>query len=84
MATAAVTSKGQITIPVGIRRKFGIKPGDRVRFIERENGELTLKPKTKSIMDLKGIARYSGKPMTIEEMNETIAKGWAGDLTYED
>jgi AbrB family looped-hinge helix DNA binding protein len=84
MATAAVTSKGQITIPAEVRKKLGLKPGDRVRFVEGENGEFVLKPKTGSIMNLKGIARYSGKPMTIEEMNETIAKGWSGELTYDD
>jgi AbrB family looped-hinge helix DNA binding protein len=84
MATAAVTSKGQITIPAEVRKKLGIKPGDRIRFVEGANGEFVFKPKTASIMDLKGIARYPGKPMTIEEMNETIAKGWSGELTYED
>jgi AbrB family looped-hinge helix DNA binding protein len=29
----SVTSKGQVTIPVEIRRKLGIKPHDRVRFV---------------------------------------------------
>jgi AbrB family looped-hinge helix DNA binding protein len=84
MATAAVTSKGQITIPVEVRKKLGIKPGDRVRFIEGEHGEYILKPKTGSIMDLEGCVHWTGKPVTIEEMNETIAKGWAGQLTFED
>ncbi len=84
MATAAVTSKGQITIPLEVRKKLGIKPGDRVRFIEGENGEFVLKPKTGSIMDLEGCVHWTGKPVTIEEMNETIAKGWAGLLTFED
>ena len=46
MATAAVTSKGQITIPLEVRKKLGLKPGDRVRFIEGEHGEYILKPKT--------------------------------------
>ena len=84
MATAAVTSKGQITIPLEVRKKLGIKPGDRVRFIEGEKGEFILKPKAGSIMDLKGFARWTGKPVSIKEMNETIAKGWAGLLTFED
>jgi AbrB family looped-hinge helix DNA binding protein len=38
MATAAVTSKGQITIPAEVRKKLGLKTGDRVRFIEGEHG----------------------------------------------
>jgi AbrB family looped-hinge helix DNA binding protein len=84
MATAAVTSKGQITIPAEVRKKLGLKAGDRVRFIEGENGEFIMKPKTGSIMDLKGFIHWTGKPVTIEEMNETIAKGWAGELTFED
>jgi antitoxin PrlF len=84
MATAAVTSKGQITIPAEVRKKLGLKAGDRVRFIEGENGEYIFKPKTGSIMDLEGCVHWAGKPVTIEEMNETIAKGWAGQLKFED
>lgn len=34
MELAKVTSKGQVTIPVEIRRKLGIKNGDKVLFIE--------------------------------------------------
>jgi antitoxin PrlF len=84
MATAAVTSKGQITIPAEVRKKLGLKPGDRVRFVEGESGEFILRPKTGSIMDLEGCVPWTGKTVTIEEMNETIARGWAGLLTFED
>ena len=34
MELAKVTSKGQITIPVEIRKKLGIKSGDKILFIE--------------------------------------------------
>ena len=34
MEIAKVTSKGQVTIPVDVRRKLGIKEGDKVLFIE--------------------------------------------------
>jgi AbrB family looped-hinge helix DNA binding protein len=84
MATAAVTSKGQITIPAEVREDLGLKVGDRVSFIKGENGEYIMKAKTGSLMGLKGFIHWTGKPVTIEEMNETIAKGWAGQLTFED
>jgi AbrB family looped-hinge helix DNA binding protein len=32
-----VTSKGQVTIPVEMRRKLGIKDGDKVVFMEEGN-----------------------------------------------
>ena len=36
---ATVTSKGQLTVPIGVRRKLGIDPGDQVAFvIDGENG----------------------------------------------
>ena len=36
MELAKVTSKGQITIPVAIRKALGVKDGDKVMFIEQE------------------------------------------------
>jgi antitoxin PrlF len=84
MATAALTSKGQITIPIEVREDLGLKTGDRVAFLKSENGEYILKAKKGSLMNLKGCVKWTGKPVTIEEMNETIAKGWAGELTFED
>lgn len=46
METAYVTSKGQLVIPAKIRRQYGIKPGTKILFIER-NGELVFQPVTK-------------------------------------
>ncbi|MCI4605520.1 AbrB/MazE/SpoVT family DNA-binding domain-containing protein, partial [Pseudomonas fluorescens] len=34
MATATLTSKGQITIPVQVRTALGLETGDRVEFVE--------------------------------------------------
>ena len=34
MDLAKVTSKGQLTIPIEIRKKLGIKNGDKVLFVE--------------------------------------------------
>jgi AbrB family looped-hinge helix DNA binding protein len=84
MYTASVNSKGQITIPAEVRKDLGLKAGDRVWFLKGERGEYILEHKTGSIQDVKGMIHWTGKPVTIEEMNETIAKGWAGQLTFED
>ena len=36
--SAKVTSKGQITVPVEIRRSLGVKAGDKIRFEQQEGG----------------------------------------------
>ena len=44
MATSAkITSKGQITMPIEVRRALGIRAGDRVVFEER-GGEMRVLP----------------------------------------
>ena len=46
MDIAYVTSKGQLVIPARLRRRFGIKPGTKICFVEREN-EILFQPVTK-------------------------------------
>lgn len=43
---AQVTTKGQLVVPSRLRRKYGIKPGTRVSFIERK-GEIIFQPITR-------------------------------------
>ncbi len=40
MEIAKVMSKGQVTIPVNIRKKLNIKEGDKVVFIEKDGNML--------------------------------------------
>ena len=41
MELAKVTSRGQITLPLAIRRKLDVKVGDKVVFYE-ENGRIVI------------------------------------------
>lgn len=41
MELAKITSKGQITIPISIRRALKLKDGDKVAFVE-QNGQFVL------------------------------------------
>ena len=48
---AKITSKNQITIPLEVRRRLGVKSGDRVVF-EADGVEIRVKPvKTSSVWD---------------------------------
>ena len=40
---ATVTSKGQITVPLAIRKRLGLKTGDRIEFIN-EGGTIIVRP----------------------------------------
>lgn len=37
MELAKITSKGQITIPIEVRKKLNLKAGDKVAFITEDN-----------------------------------------------
>jgi AbrB family looped-hinge helix DNA binding protein len=75
MATATMTSKGQITIPAKIREAMGLKEGTQVEFVEGERGEYRIFAKTLPVTALEGILYDPNrKTVTIEEMNETIAQ----------
>ncbi|HEY5225044.1 MAG TPA: AbrB/MazE/SpoVT family DNA-binding domain-containing protein [Microbacteriaceae bacterium] len=73
MPAATVTSKGQITIPIDVRHKLGLDVGDRVQFVELDDGGYQLVPATASISALKGIVPSHGKVVTLDEMDEAIA-----------
>ena len=72
MQTATVTSKGQITIPKVIRESMGLKSGDKIKFMQSEEGLTTFSPITKSIADLEGMLSKPKKAVSIEDMNATI------------
>jgi AbrB family looped-hinge helix DNA binding protein len=74
MPTATMTSKGQITIPIEVRKALGLKPGVRIDFYESVDGAFVLRPKTGSIRDLEGCVPKLSYAPTIEEMDEVIAE----------
>jgi len=42
MNLAKVSANGQITVPVEIRRLLNIKEGDKMLFVQKENGEVVV------------------------------------------
>ncbi|MEJ2244433.1 MAG: AbrB/MazE/SpoVT family DNA-binding domain-containing protein [Candidatus Bathyarchaeota archaeon] len=67
MTIVAVTKKGQVTIPVEIRKKFGIEEISKVEIVE-EQGKIVIK-KCPSIFDLAGSGAGKAK---VEELKKVL------------
>ena len=61
METAVVTIKGQIVVPVKIRRKLGIKKGTKVAIIEDGHGFIVRPLDKKYFEQFAGILPTKGK-----------------------
>jgi AbrB family looped-hinge helix DNA binding protein len=71
---ATVKAKGQVVIPVDLRRKFQIDEGTRVAFLEEE-GRLFIQPVTDEFIDsMKGILAGGGLPDRVERTPDRILR----------
>lgn len=71
---STITTKGQITLPKGLRDALHLKTGDKVIFEEQEKGGFLIRPKTLDVRVLKGCFQYSGPAATLEDMQNAIEK----------
>jgi AbrB family looped-hinge helix DNA binding protein len=69
-----VTTKGQVTIPIKLRRKFGIEKKSKVEIVE-EDGKIVIK-KLPSFLDLVG---SSAEKATVEEVKKMLDEMRAED-----
>lgn len=77
MVESAVTSKGQTTLPKAVREALGIGPGDRVRYVILDNGEVRILP-VRPVSHLFGVLKYDGPPVTLEDMERAVIDGATG------
>ena len=68
--TSIVTTKGQIVLPVALRRKLGIKAGTRV-FLELRGSDIVVHPTTPEFYDQTfGILKGSGLVKTLQKLRQ--------------
>jgi AbrB family looped-hinge helix DNA binding protein len=76
MASATITTKGQVTIPKEIRDYLNLDTGSKVDFVIDENGIVKLIPLNVPVQRLSGILhRPSMKSATLEDMEASIREG---------
>lgn len=82
MNAYTLSSKGQITLRKELLRHLGVHPGEKISIDTLPGGEIRIRAVKASgkISDVFRMFKHDGPTISIEEMNEVIAKGWAGEL----
>ncbi|MDN5789183.1 type II toxin-antitoxin system PrlF family antitoxin [Pseudorhodobacter sp.] len=77
MQESTLTIKGQTTLPRDVRQALNLQPGDRVRYMILDGGEVRI-VRSQPVMKLAGLLKARGKsPVSLAAMDEAIAQGAA-------
>ncbi len=83
-ARTRLSAKGQVVIPKDVRTELGLSEGQELDVITVNGGVLLRPVQQKSgrsfdelLAGFRARVRYEGPPVTIEEMDEAVAKMWA-------
>jgi AbrB family looped-hinge helix DNA binding protein len=81
MGTLTVTAKGQVTLRKDLLEHLGVHPGEKITVDKLPDGRIEVKAArpTGKISDAFGFlkAKRKGRALSIEDMNEVAARGWA-------
>jgi bifunctional DNA-binding transcriptional regulator/antitoxin component of YhaV-PrlF toxin-antitoxin module len=81
MTTLTVTAKGQVTFRKDILQHLGVDPGEKIAVEKLPDGRIEVKAARQPgrISDVFNfLKKADGPSLSIEEMNEVAARGWAG------
>jgi AbrB family looped-hinge helix DNA binding protein len=74
MPEATLTSKGQITVPIEVRKALALELGDKLEFVLVAPGRYEVMAVSMSVTSLKGLFDKPIKKVRIEDMNQAIKK----------
>jgi AbrB family looped-hinge helix DNA binding protein len=83
MATTfhSVTKKGQVTIPIEVRRALDIREGDQVGFMREGDHYILVRPEDVIRRTAGSLADFRlARPLTIEEEDEAYEQGVADQV----
>ena len=74
MSAVLVSTKGQVVLPVAVRKALGLKPGMRVNIrVEGKGARITRAPakQASTLREIQEILRYSGPKVSVQKMRVT-------------
>ena len=81
MNLAKISANGQITLPVEIRRSLGLKSGDKVLFLQNQNGDIILTNASSQAIR-KAEAAFSGAAEAMGVSSEDDIQALVDELRY--
>ena len=78
MQESTLTIKGQTTLPKYVRKALSLQPGDKVRYLILDGGEVRLL-KARPVVEMAGALKHEGRAVSLEDMDAAIAKGAVDD-----
>ena len=73
MELAKVTSKGQITLPVNIRRKLGVKEGDKILFVEEAGKVYILNASMEALKEAQAAFAEEAERVGLKDKDDVVA-----------
>ena len=73
MELAKITSKGQITLPIGIRRTLKLKDGDKVAFVENDGTYVLVNPTILAFENVRKSFEGEAERLGLEDVDDVIA-----------
>jgi hypothetical protein len=80
MSIEVEVKEGQVTLEPEVIRHLGLNPGDKLLVELLPSGRIEARVKARpTIASIVGMLKRPGQPvLTIDEINEAAAEGWAG------
>jgi len=72
--TSTMTSKGQVTVPIAIRRKLGLKSGDHVEFVQEKERTIIRRARSQENPFLKYVGALKGPLKSVKDINRWISE----------
>lgn len=81
MNLAKISSNGQITVPVEIRRLLGLKSGDKILFLQEKDGEIVIRNASAHAIR-KAQSAFSGAAEEMGVLNEDDVQALVDEVRY--
>jgi AbrB family looped-hinge helix DNA binding protein len=81
MTTLTVTAKGQVTFRKDVLAHLGVQPGDKISLEKLPDGRIAVRAarpagRISDVFDF--LKQDNGPALTIDDMKQIAAQGWAG------